>query len=60
MGDSDLLLGVVIIQQFKPIAFYSRKINTPQKRYYLCPGILTTYIFTPCSINAHVPNYIYI
>jgi hypothetical protein len=30
---SDHQLGAVIMQDKKPIAFYSRKLNTPQKRY---------------------------
>jgi hypothetical protein len=30
---SDHQLGVVIMQDRKPIAFYSQKINTSQKRY---------------------------
>jgi hypothetical protein len=30
---SDHQLGSVIMQAIKPIAFYSRKINTAQKRY---------------------------
>jgi hypothetical protein len=30
---SDHRLGAVIMQDKKPIAFYSRKLNTAQKRY---------------------------
>jgi hypothetical protein len=32
-GASDHQLGSVIMQDKKPIAFYSRKLNTAQKRY---------------------------
>jgi hypothetical protein len=37
---SDLQLGAVITQEEKPIAFYSRKVNSAQKRYTTCttPG----------------------
>jgi hypothetical protein len=31
--ESDHQLGAVILQDKKPIAFYSRKLNTAQKRY---------------------------